>query len=204
MKNYFLTFLIVSLTSALSFAVDPATPKMDTGMDPKMQEMMKKAQEMGKPGPEHKVLSDLAGDWTYKSKFWHEPNGKPEETTGTSKLKMIMGGRWLQQDIKGKAMGMPFEGMGLTGYDRVKKEYQTMFIDNMGTSAAVGKGTFDTAAKTLKETGSYSCPITEKERGYRAEWKILDKNNMAYSMYGTKMDGTGPEFKTMEITYKRK
>lgn len=189
------TFALHSASAA--DAIKTAAP------DAKMAEMMKKMKEAGTPGAPHKMLADMAGDWSYTSKHWMAPDAKPEEGKGTSHLKMIMGGRWLQHETKTMMMGMPYEGMGLTGYDNVKKTYETTWVDNMGTSLMKGEGSFDTASKTIKDSGTYSCPITEKERSYRAEWKLIDKNNMVYSMYGTGMDPKGPEFKTMELTFKR-
>jgi len=37
-------------------------------------------------------------------------------------------------------MGMPFEGMGLDGYDNASKEYISIWIDNMGTGIMYMKG----------------------------------------------------------------
>jgi hypothetical protein len=203
----FLSFATACFVTASIFAASSgyAADAIKTAEgDPKMAEMMKKMKEAGTPGAAHKVLADMAGTWTYKSKHWMAPDAKPEEGTGTSTLKMMMGGRWLQHDTKTKMMGMDYEGSGLTGYNNITKKYETTWIDNMSTSLMKGEGSFDTASKTLKESGTYSCPITNGERTYRTEWKILDKNNMVYSMYGTGMDPKGPEYKTMELTFKRK
>jgi len=185
------------MIQAPSFAAD-AKPA-----DPKMQEMMKKMMAAGTPGPEHKVLADLVGDWTFTAKHWETPAGKPIVSTGTSTFKMILGGRWLQQDIKSEMMGMPVEGMGLTGYDNIKKKYQSLWFDNMGTGVMIGEGSFDAKSKTLTDGGKFSCPMTGGDRNYRAEWKLSGKNNFTYSMFGKGLDDTGKEFKQMEITYKR-
>lgn len=186
--------------SVSSFAAEPAK----TAADPKMQEMMAKFKDYATPGEPHKILAGMAGNWKYKSKFWESAESKPQESSGTSTMKMILGGRWLQQDIKGEAMGQPFNGMGLTGYDNVKKKYESLWFDTMGTGVMHGEGSFDAGSKTLKDSGAYSCPLTGKDRSYRGEWKIVDKNNMVYSMYGSGMDPSGPEFKTMEMTFTRK
>lgn len=208
MKNQLVkTFILaasmatLAITSSSSFAMDAAKTAKS---DPKMEEMMKKMKEAGAPGSAHKVLADMAGTWTYKAKHWMAPNAKAEEGSGTSQLKMILGGRWLQHETKTAMMGMTYEGLGTTGYNNVKKVYETTWIDNMSTALMKGEGTFDAASKTLKEGGTYSCPMAGKDMSYRTEWTILDKNNMIYSMYSKGTDPNGPEFKTMELTYKRK
>ena len=196
MKTSLLATMVMAF-AASAFAAD--APKMD----PQMAEMMQKFQAYATPGPQHKMLADMAGKWTYTSKMWMQAGAKPEESKGTSTFKMIMGGRWLQHETKGKAMGQSFEGMGLTGFDNLKGKFQTMWIDNMGTGMMTGEGSFDAASKTLTDTGTFSCPMSDsKTRSYRAEWKMMDKNHMTYSMSGPGPKGE-PEFKQMEMVFKR-
>lgn len=169
------------------------------------EDMMKKMQEASTPGEPHKMMAQMAGNWTFVSKFWESAEGKPEETKGTSSMKMILGGRYLQQENKGKAMGMDFTGIALMGYDNIKQQYDTLWIDDMSTAMMKGTGSYDAASKTINEKGEMSCPMTaNKKAEFRAEWKIVDKNNSVYSMYGKGPTGEGKEFKMMEITYKRK
>ncbi len=180
----------------------PVFASADTDKKAMMDTHMKEWMKAATPGEEHKTLATLAGSWKYTSKWWNDPTAKPSESTGTSTNKMVMGGRWLQAEAKGKAMGQPFTGMGLTGFDNVKKNFETMWIDSMGTGMAKGTGTWDATTKTITETGSFSDP-TEKTmtKNYRAITKIMDKNNYTYEMFATGSDGK--EYKMMEMTYKR-
>lgn len=193
------------LILTILFAINLSAFAEDTHkMDPKMAEMMRKYQAASTPGAEHKMLSGLAGKWKTISKMWHTADAKPEESKGNAVFKSILGGRWLQQEFKGKAMGQNFEGIGMIGYDNVKGKYVSMWIDSMSTSAVDGVGTFDTVAKTLKESGKFSCPMSsDKVQEYRSDWQMLDKNKMIYSMYVTDPVKGGPEYKMMEITYTR-
>ena len=171
-------------------------------MDAKKQEMMKKWQEAATPGTAHKVLEPMVGDWTYTSKMWEAPKAKAEESTGTATMKWALGGRFIEQEFKGQAMGQPFEGRGFIGYNNVDKTYETTWFDNMMTSTMFSRNaTFETRSKTLKDSGLMTCPMSENhKREYRAEWK-LEKNSLRYTMW-TKDDG-GKEFKQMEINLKR-
>ena len=166
------------------------------------EEMMKKWQEYSTPSAAHKFFSTLAGKWTYTQKLWHSKDSKPEESTGRATMKMIFGGRYLQQDITGKAMGQPYEGMGLTGYDNLKKETISTWADNMGTSIMYGVGKLDLDKKTVSEKGEYTCPM-EKDGSakYRSEWVLVDPNTMTFTMFSDQ--GGNGEFKMMEMTYKR-
>ncbi len=172
-------------------------------MDAKAQEMMKQWQEYATPGSNHKILNDMTGKWKYTSKWWAAADAKPEESSGTSTMKMILGGRFLQHDIKGTSMGQPFTGMGITGYDNLKQTFDSVWLDSMGTGVMHGTGTFDTATKTLKDSGTFSSPSApSKTEKYRSEWQIVDKNKMVYSMFGSAPEG-GAEYKQMEMTFTR-
>jgi len=41
------------------------------------QEMMKKMEAAGTPGPAHKALEAFVGNWKAEVKCWHEPGGPP-------------------------------------------------------------------------------------------------------------------------------
>lgn len=192
MKLLTAMFLMFSLSTA--FAAEKSK-----------EEMMKKMQEAMTPTESHKLLEQMVGSWTFTSKFWEKADAKPEESKGTSTMKMIMGGRYLHQEVKGKAMGMDFDGLGLMGYDNIKKQYDSFWIDSMSTAMMRGTGSYNAATKTFDDKGEYSCPMSEKKSAeFRSEWKIVDKNNSVFSMYGKGHTGEGKEFKMMELTYKRK
>lgn len=172
--------------------------------DPKQAEMMAKWTAYATPGEAHKRLAPLAGKWSYTSKWWEAPNAKPEESKGTSTMRMILGGRFLEHTTKGKAMGMPFEGLGITAYDNIKGKYETLWMDTMGTGIMHGTGAWDTATSTLSDAGEHTCPISPSgKRTFRSDWKIVDKNNMVLTMYGPDMSGSGSEFKNGELVFKR-
>ena len=163
--------------------------------------MMEKWKEYSTPNENHKVLDTLVGDWVYTIKWWMSPDAKPEESKGTSEIEWIMGGRFIEQEVEGMSMGQPFEGKGIMGYDNEKKQYQSVWIDNMGTGIMKGSGNYDPNTKTLTEKGTFSCPA-EGGKSYRGVTKILDKDNFTYEWYMN--DPDGKEFRAMEITYTRK
>ena len=178
------------------FAIDPPNPEASaTG---KTAEWMKYTT----PGEGHKVLNDLAGKWSYTMQWWTAPGSKPEESKGSCNSKWILGGRFLQQDVKGKAMGQPFQGMGVIGYDTFKQEYQSSWLDSMSTGMMLTTGSYDTATKTLQQTGTLSDPMSgEKNKWFRTELKIASHNEHTYLMFNKGTDGN--EFKAGEIVYKR-
>ncbi len=172
-------------------------------MDSEMAKAMAAVQQVSTPGEAHKALEPFVGTWTYTAQWWITPDGKPQSMTGTSVNTLIFGGRFLKEEIRGEAKDQPpFEGIGLTGYDNMRKEYQTIWFDNMATGIMVGSGQFEGAAKGVTAAGDFSCPITgETHRKFRSVWTAVDPNHNTYESY---MSGPeGKEFKSMEIRYTR-
>lgn len=193
------------VTSALLLSLSMVAFAEEATMDPQQQEAMKKWEEYATPGEQQKMLQTYEGNWTYKSKSWEKPDSKKaEESTGTSSFKMVLGGRFLQQEVKGTAMGQPFEGHGMIGYDNVRERYDSTWMDSMGTGIMKGEGTYDKKSKTITDFGEFTSPTdADKTAQYRSEWKLKDKDNMTFTMYVKGMNNIEKEYKMMEMTYKR-
>ena len=172
-------------------------------MSPEKQAAMEAMQRLGSPSEGHKALEPFAGSWTYTAQWWMSPDAPPEAMTGTATNSLIFGDRFLKQEFRGEAEGQPpFEGVGFTGYDNLRKEYQTVWFDNVATGMMVGAGQFDAAAKALTDQGDFSCPVTmETHRPFRSVWTVVDQDHNTYANYMRAPDGR--EFKAMEIRYTR-
>ena len=199
----FTVLLIAGAWAAVSIAQDNTDPANKDAMDKMHQEMMAKWQEYAMPGEGHKALEPFVGNWDYTVSWWEKPDSEPQKSSGTSEVKWIMGGRFLEQTAQGTAMGQEFHGMGLMGYDNMQKEYTGVWIDNMGTGMMTSTGTYDPATKTFTEKGTFSCPQDEGgEKAFRGVTTMVSPDNYTYEMYVTDKDGK--ESRMMEIVYTRK
>ena len=182
----------------------PANPA--TG-EPNAADMMKQMMEMSKLNENHKLLSSLDGNWDYTIKFWMnpDPNAKPQESKGTATRKSIMGGRYVTTDVSGnmqmpgedgKMKTMQFKGMGMEGYDNVKKKFVASWIDNMGTGIEFSEGTYDPATKSFTYTSEME-PVPGMKTQVREVIKVADNNHMMLEWYENQ---GGQEKKTMEIS----
>ncbi len=197
---------LVSMAVGFAVMVLLVAPTQAAGkkgeMDPEMQAMMAKAKERGTPGADHAVLKPLEGEWTVTIRHWMKPGKKHEKSIGTSSNSWILDGRFLKQKYKGEWAGQPFEGMGFMGYDNVRKEYVSVWMDSMSTGIMQGSGQYDPTTRTIKSSGTFSCPLTgEKNMWYRDELKIVNDNKVIMNMYVK--DPEGKEFRSMELVYKR-
>lgn len=194
----FVKFLgITILAVALGFTASVVSA--EKAMDPAV---MKRWMEYSTPAEHHVVLAPLVGSWNYMSTSWEAPGAEGSVSTGTAETKWIFGGRFIEQNVKGMWMGQVFEGRDITGYDNQKKQYVSVWYDNMGTGMAMSdSGSYDAKTKTLTQTGMCSCPKTGGDRPFRWETQIIDNDNYTFRVY---MKEGRKEFVAMEIAYKRK
>ena len=169
---------------------------------PSQEEMMKAWGAYMTPGDPHARLAKLAGSWTTKTKSWMDPAKPPEETTGTCEFKSVLGGRYLEQRFEGSMMGQPFSGIGFTGYDNIKKKYESYWIDSAGTGMMIMTGTPDPTGKKTVYTGSMLDPLTKKAVAMKAIDTKVDDDNVQFDMWASGPDGKMA--KVMEMTYTRK
>ena len=191
-----LTCLVLALIASPVLAKEK---KHDKQMDP--QAMMEMYQKLATPSEPHKQLESLAGTWTTQTKEWMEPGKPPTEAAGSADMKMLLGGRFLQQDFTGEMMGQPYTGMGITGYDNLRKKYVSIWLDTMSTGSFMMEGTGSADGKTITLKGQHAEP-GGGHMTHRAIWKIVDNNTQTFDMYGAHQGGK--EMKEMEITYTRK
>jgi Protein of unknown function (DUF1579) len=221
--NTLRTFLIAAFTATFitipSFGQTPETSPETAASpgaaapaagQPNPAEMMKQMMELSKLNENHKLLASLDGTWNYNIKFWMnpDPNAKPQESKGTAVRKSVMDGRYFVEDVSGKMQmpgpdgkmtDIPFKGMGMEGYDNVKKKFVASWVDNMGTGIEFSEGTYDPATKTFTYTAEME-PVPGMKTAVREVIKIADKDHMSLEWYENQ---GGQEKKTMEINYTR-
>jgi len=164
------------------------------------EEMMKKMEEAGKPGPGHKALEHYVGDWKAEVKCWMEPGGPPNVSQATAKMQWVMNGRFLEEDFRGEMMGKPFRGRTVTGYDNVKQTFKSVWISDMQTSMFVSEGRGENGNKILTLEGTASCP-EKGEIPMKVVLRVLSPDKHTFEMFDASQNGST---KTMEITYTRK
>lgn len=187
--------------------VEPAPNEAKTSpaaAAPNDSEMM----ELTKLNENHKLLAELAGNWSYTVKMWMAPGAPPIESKGRAERKAIMGGRYFVVDAQsemempgpdGKMQSMSFIGHSWEGYDNAKKKFVSSWIDNMGTGILMSEGTYDPASKTFTYNAEMEMAPGVKTK-VREVVKVVDKDHHLFEWYENR---GGQETKTMEIAYTR-
>ena len=204
MQNRFTVFVALLLAGALLTGGEALAQKKKGGKAPSQEEIMQKWQAFMTPGAEHKAMASMTGTWTAEIKTWMAgPGSEAQTSTGTSEYSMVLGGRYLKQEVSSTMMGMPFTGIGYTGYDNFKKKYVGSWMDNMGTSISTMEGTADASGKTITMWGLMDEPTTgEKNKKVKYVLKMPDAETQIFEIYD--VTTYGEKAPTMQMTYKRK
>ena len=137
MRSVRLPALLALAALGLVAVTARATQDPPEGMSP---EAMAQAMELAQPGPEHELLAKHAGEWTVEASLAMAPGTEPFTEKGTARMHPILGGRFLQIDVQGAFMGMPFESMTLMGFDRRYGDWTLIGFDTYGTYYVTAKG----------------------------------------------------------------
>jgi Protein of unknown function (DUF1579) len=108
----------------------------------------------GAPGPQQAFLAKRAGMYSRVIKFV----GQPGEWKGISKISVILGGRFIEEENRDTVMGRPAEGVRIFGYDDSAKQYEMISIYTMSTAITKFTGTSDDGGKTVRYSATSSEP----------------------------------------------
>ena len=86
-------------------------------------------------------------------------------------------------------MGMPFEGRGIDGYDRVQKKFVSSWMDNMGTMIMHSEGKLGGTPKALTLVAEYVDPMTGKPTTAKMVTTILDDDRHKFEYFAPGPDG---------------
>jgi len=164
---------------------------------PDKEEMMKKVQAAGTPGPAHEALGAFEGEWRAEVKCWMDPGSEPNVSQATSKARWIFGRRFLEEEFHGEMMGKPFTGRCLLGFDNTKQKFSSVWIDDIGTAIFTSEGRGENGNKVITLEGKASCAATGRtDVPMKQIFRVISPEKHILEMFN---DGR----KSMEITYTR-
>jgi len=163
-----------------------------------------------KPNENHKWLEQFVGKWNTTTSMMGMAPGQRVETHGTAEFRMVNGGRILIQEAKGEMMmpdptgqmkKIPYEGMGMFGYDVYRHMYTGTWSDTTTTAILQMNGALDQAKKTLTFYGPMDEPMLGvTARTVKYVFKIESDKKFIFSIYDLH---AGEDYKPLEITYER-
>ena len=171
------------------------SPKSDTNKE----DAQKKMEAASTPGPAHKALEPLIGNWKAEVKCFHDKEGQGQGQTshGTAKVGWVLNGHYLEEEFHGEMMGKKFTGKTILGYDNIRQAYRSVWISDMQTSIFTSEGKAEQGNKVITLEGKSDCPATGRRNfTVKTTYRLLSSDKHVFEMYD---EGK----KTMEITYTR-
>lgn len=184
----------------------PAGQDLETGMEAGMQAWA----EAMTPGEPHEFLEQFEGEWDTTMRMFWDPDADPQESKGTTTNSMIFGGRFLKQEFKGsldmpgedgQMQPVPFEGLGLTGYNNIRKQYVGTWADSMTTAVIYLTGNLSQDEKQLTMFAQMDEPMTgEIGKTVKYVTRIESADRHVFEAWEVLY---GEPFKVFEIVYER-
>jgi hypothetical protein len=147
----------------------------------------------GAVGAQQEFLAKRAGNYARVIKFL----GQPGEWKGTSKISVILGGRFIMEENHDTVFGRPVEGIRILGYDDAAKQYEMIYT--MSTAITKFAGTSADGGKTV----SYSAASSEPQgpAPLHALIRQVSDNEFVVTLSTRGPDGKDKPFQ--ETTYTR-
>ena len=189
----------------------PAGPASDNERMKQLQDALKGAdaqaaaqaimEKFAAPGDAHKQLARKVGSWMSVNRMWMDPSAPPMESVGNSTMRMVLGGRYLLEEVRSTFMGQPFEAIGLTGFHNGTGKYEFAWMDTVGTAISTGVGAMSPDGKTYTWQSDMYDPAQSKSVKTRAVETWKDADHFTTEMFAAGPDGK--EMKVMELVYTR-
>lgn len=163
------------------------------------QTSMEQYMEAIAPGPHHEALNKRVGEWTATMKHFGA-GAEPMVSTAKCKYELVLGGRFLTQQMEGEIMGQPFVGMGFYGFDKTSGNHTSYWVDSMGTQSVYAAG--ECSDHCMMETYKFTTadPMSGNVKEIKTVTLIKSDDEHVFEWYEKSEAGL---VKTMEIVYTR-
>src|ERR1700733_11617013 len=188
----------------VAFLLLPATAILAQDRSPQRSETAPDTHQTAdatKPGPEQEFLAKRAGEYTRTIKFVAQPNADANASSGTSKVSVALGGRFIVEENNDTVFGRPVSGMRIYGFNNITKQYEAVWMYTGSTAMIFLTGTSADGGKTIDLTG-----VPQNHRGDKipihATIRQADDDQFVVTLMSTGADGKEAAFQ--ETTYTRK
>jgi hypothetical protein len=157
------------------------------------------AQTPPRPGadPDHARLAAMSGTWDVEMTLWVQP-GRPGLTAkGTSTIRPILSGLFVEERIEGTLNGAPFTTLAWTGFNTDSHQYEATRISSTNSIRIAEVGNYDEKTKQFELKADY--PLAGDTWHQRTVIQQTSADAMTAASYLS--FGAVPEWKAVEIKY---
>jgi hypothetical protein len=149
--------------------------------------------------PEHARLTAMCGVWDVEVTFWFQPGGPGIATKGTSTIRPLFDGLFVEEKIEGALNGKPYTTLAWTGFNTATHQYEATRIASTNTIRIAETGAYDEKSKQFELQAEY--PLAGDTWRQRTVIQPLTADTMIAASYLS--FGKVPEWKGVEIKYTR-
>ena len=152
------------------------------------------------PDAEHARLVTMVGTWDVELTFLFQPGTAPIVTKGTSTIRPLFGGLFVEEKIEGTLMGVPFTTLSWTGFNATTHKYEATRIASTNSIQIAETGAFDEKSRQFELKADYAMAgDTWHQRTVIAQTSPDAMTAVSYLSFGTV-----PEWKGVSVTYTRR
>lgn len=150
--------------------------------------------------PEHARLTAMSGTWDVELTFWTQP-GRPGLTTkGTSTIRPLFDGLFIEEKIDGMLNGTPFTTLAWTGFNPGTRQYEATRISSTNPIRIAESGVWNEQEHRFELKATYA--LAGDTWTQRTVIEPTSADAMVASSYLS--FGAVPEWKAVEIRYSRR
>jgi hypothetical protein len=144
---------------------------------------------------EHARLAAMVGTWDVALTFWFQPGAPAVASQGTSVIRPLFDGLFVEARIEGALSGAPFAILAWTGYNTSTHRYEATRIASTNTSRIAETGDYDEQAKRFELQAEYT--MAGETWHQRTTIQLASADSMVAASY--LRFGNVPEWKAVEI-----
>jgi uncharacterized protein DUF1579 len=150
--------------------------------------------------PDHARLLAMSGTWDIEMTFWFRPGGPGVTTKGTSTIRPLFDGLFVEEKIEGSLGSTPFTTLAWTGFNAATHQYEATRIASTNSSRIAESGSYDEQKKQFELKADYVLA------GDTWHQRTVIQPTSADAMLATSYLSFGkvPEWKAVEIKYARR
>jgi hypothetical protein len=150
--------------------------------------------------PDHARLVAMCGTWEVELTFWLRPGGQGLTSKGTSTIRPLFDGLFVEEKIEGALNGTPFTTLAWTGFNTATHLYEATRIASTNSVRIAETGSYDEKTKQFELKADY--PFAGDTWHQRTVIQPLSAEAMVATSYLS--FGAVPEWKSVEIKYTRR
>ena len=150
--------------------------------------------------PEHARLTAMCGTWDVEMTFWFQPGVPGVATRGTSTIRSLLDGLFVEEKIEGALKGTPFTTLAWTGFNLAMRQYEATRIASTNTMRIAELGGYDEKTNQFELKADYT--MGDDTWHQRTVIQTVSADTMIATSYLS--FGTVPEWKGVEIKYTRR